>query len=198
MVYTVGKNAIILIYLMQCIICDNNREYNHSIVNNLLSQYLDQSDNRYRETSGKALEDICNCDSIEIVTSKVKEYCCLLPQQYHENVIKWFWKNAQLLKDIIFDFRTLYYGNMVNWLDSIDDVMEKTRYWTRDQRMNITLESFSCITTTDHKAFGLWGKGWEVRLLESKIRETEYVHIIWSRCGDTRMGILTPWFTMSL
>ena len=79
MVYTVGKNAIILIYLMQCIICDNNREYNHSIVNNLLSQYLDQSDNRYRETSGKALEDICNCDSIEIVTSKVKDYCWLLP-----------------------------------------------------------------------------------------------------------------------
>ena len=88
MVYTVGKNAIILIYLMQCIICDNNREYNHSIVNNLLSQYLDQSDNRYRETSGKALEDICNCDSIEIVTSKVREYVCLLPQFFYINVTK--------------------------------------------------------------------------------------------------------------
>ena len=58
---------ILWIYSFQyCIICDDS-------IYNIRQSYRDFNNvHKYNKPTGKALEDICDCDSIEIVTTKVK------------------------------------------------------------------------------------------------------------------------------
>ena len=64
--FTLTLNILWICFFQCCIICDDsiyNIRQNYGAFNNV---------HKYNKPTGKALEDICDCDSIEIITTKVK------------------------------------------------------------------------------------------------------------------------------
>ena len=64
------KVTLLGFYLLNCIDCDNHEHHERNFNEDIFYKtYYNRND----EASGKALEDICDCDSIEIVTTKVNK-----------------------------------------------------------------------------------------------------------------------------
>ena len=69
--WTLRVPVVLWLCLLHCIICNNSEHDPQQKDLDVNIFYKSYSNPRHDDASGKALEDICDCDSIEIITSKV-------------------------------------------------------------------------------------------------------------------------------